>query len=86
MTKSEYRALVEKYDMTIMTHPITRQNWGHYLDTDHYIDELDAIVDRKELDNVNGTRSSCVDDGKLIDVRYTIIPPANWFDLWGLKD
>lgn len=46
MTKKEYRALTEKYNMNMLTEEITGQNWGYYLDSDHYIDELDELADK----------------------------------------
>lgn len=79
MTKSEYCALTQKYGMAILTHPITRQHWGHCLDTDQYIDELDTMTD------VDISPVVCLREN-LGFVRYTLIAPENWFDLWGLKD
>lgn len=86
MTKKEYRALTEKYNMNMLTEEITGQNWGYYLDTDHYIDELDALADRDGLHNVMVERIAALDGDKVVNIRYKLVPPSDWFDLWGLKD
>lgn len=81
MTRKEYRALTKKYNMNMLTEEITGQNWGYYLDTDHYIDELDELADKIDCWPVVCERL------KLGDIiRYKLIPPSDWFDLWGLKD
>ena len=81
MTRKEYRALTEKYNMNMLTEEITGQNWGYYLDTDHYIDELDELADKIDCRPVFCERLKLGGT-----IRYKLIPPSDWFDLWGLKD
>lgn len=81
MTRKEYRALSDKYNMELLTEPITGENWGFYLDSDHYIDELDELADKIDCRPVVCQRLKL---GGII--RYRLIAPSNWFTLGGLKD
>lgn len=80
MTRKEYRALSDKYNMELLTEPITGENWGFYLDSDHYIDELDELADKIDCRPVVCVRLNL---GGII--RYKLIGPSNWFYLGGLK-
>lgn len=53
MKKSEYAAIVGKYNMQpLLTDEITRKQCGWYLVSDHYIDELDKLADMPGWSNI----------------------------------
>ena len=69
MKKSEYAAIVSKYNMQpLLTDEITRKQCGWYLVSDHYIDELDELADAPRLSNAT-VRRETLSPGY---IRYTL--------------
>jgi hypothetical protein len=80
MTKATMQSIADKYNMTILRQPITREAFGVMVETDDLIPELDAIVDEGDY-TVSAVRELYGND----TYRYRIFCPTDWFDLWGWK-
>lgn len=76
MTKAEYFAIVDKYDMKeFLDNEVTQEVIGHYVVTDGYIDELDQMMENSWPNgNVSVERLSF----PLNEVVYRLFPPKNW--------
>ena len=84
MTKPELIALADRYGMSILRDPITREAWGLMLETDQDIPELDALAAdiwgeccvavTKEYGTYAAAHGTHL---------YKVICPVEWFDLWG---
>lgn len=59
MKKSEYAAIVSKYNMQpLLTDEITGRQCGWYTVADRYIDDLDALADNPGWTNVTVRRET----------------------------
>lgn len=59
MKKSEYAALIKKYNMQpLLTDEITQKQCGWYVISDHYIDELDKLADNPGWSNATVRRET----------------------------
>lgn len=76
MTKTEYYAVVDKYNMKeFFDNVVTREVIGHYIVADGYIDELDRMMESSwPYGNVSVERLSF----PLDEVVYRLFPPKNW--------
>lgn len=86
MTKSELKAIAEKYGMEIMREPITKEAWGVLLKTKEDVPELEKFL-TESYRYTDGTIT--VEDFGLgmCDVHfYRVMCPADWFDLWGWRE
>lgn len=83
MTKKELQAIAEKYNMHFMRHKITREGLGVQVETDHYIPELDKLVDTDDF--INGGRICATRETAAETILYRIYCPVKWIDLWGWK-
>lgn len=81
MTKDTAMEFASKYNMEIARHPITRQAWSVYVDSDNAIAELDAMLGERQ------TGHAAVVTRELFagTYRYRIVCPTDWFDLYGWK-
>lgn len=83
MKRAEAKALANKYGMRILREPITKEAWGLYLESQECIEELDAMAHQEIDPCFLEADYGCQDVGV---VRYTLICPTSWFDLWGWVD
>ena len=76
MTKAEYYAIVDKYNMRkLFDNEITRGAVGHYVVTDEYVDELDQMMKKSwPYGNVSVDRWNIPTN----QVIYKLFPPKNW--------
>ncbi len=80
MTKATMQSIADKYNMTILRQPITREAFGVMVETDDLIPELDAIVNEDKIAAVVGERYWLGDA-----YRYSFYCSTDWFDLWGWR-
>ena len=80
MTKATMQSISDKYNMTILRQPITREAFGVMVETDDLIPELDAIVNADSY-AVPAVRELYGND----TYRYSFYCPTDWFDLCGWR-
>lgn len=87
MTKSELIALAERYGMSILRDPITREAWGLALETAQDIPELDEIAEDSDLTSgIIVTKEYGAYAAAHGTHLYKVVCPTEWFDLWGFAD